>query len=87
VKRIAIDSSAILAAGYDPGAHVLEIQFDCGIYDYHGVPEAVYWRFRRAHSKGRFVTAYIKGRYPFSQVRQRPFGKRGEEIFPPGLEL
>lgn len=70
MDRTPVRSSNIRSVGYDPAARTLEVQFHSGgIYQYSGVPEAVYQGFMRAASKGSYFHDHIKGRYPDRQVR------------------
>lgn len=55
--------------GYDPQSETLEIEFlKGGIYEYRGVPEPLYEKFMQASSKGKFLHAYIKNRYPYTRI-------------------
>jgi hypothetical protein len=61
VKRERLDSSSLASAGYDPAAHVLEVEFhNGGVYQYLEVEDEEYQEFRTAPSKGRYLNAEIK---------------------------
>jgi hypothetical protein len=62
------DSSAIDGFGYDPVKSHLHIKFrDGAAYIYLRVPKRIADEMCAASSKGRFVTARIKGRYNFKE--------------------
>lgn len=55
--------------GYAAGDMILEIEFRSGAtYRYSGVPSHVYERLMAAESKGRFINANIRDRYPYVRV-------------------
>jgi hypothetical protein len=69
MERQRVASSNIRSVGYDPDAQVLEIEFQDGaVYQYSGVPSAVYAGLLSAGSAGRYSHAHIKGRYPHRKV-------------------
>jgi hypothetical protein len=48
----------------------LEVEFNSGgVYQYSGVPEAVYAALMRASSKGHYLNDHIKDRYHCQHVR------------------
>lgn len=64
MKRERLDSSSLASAGYDPAAHVLEVEFkNGGVYQYLEVPDEEYEEFRSAESKGRYLNTEIKPRH------------------------
>ncbi len=70
MDRTPVRSSNIRSVGYDPASRTLEVQFHSGgVYQYSGVPEAVYQSFMQAASKGSYFNEHIKERYPCRQVR------------------
>jgi len=70
MNRTPVCSSNIRSVGYDSASRTLEVEFHSGgIYQYSGVPEAIYQDFMRAASKGSYFHDHIKGRYPDRQVR------------------
>ena len=61
---IRVNSTAIVAIGYDAQTSRLRIQFQQGhSYDFCGVPQNVHAAFMRAYSKGSYYNDYIKDRY------------------------
>lgn len=69
MRRAPVRSSSIKSLGFDPRTHVLDIEFAGGaVYRYSGVPASVYARALAAESKGRFVNAHIRERYPFKRL-------------------
>jgi hypothetical protein len=60
-----VDSSCVARLGYDRVEEEVYVEFHGGaVYAYEGVPPAVYEQFERAESKGTFLNAAIKPRYP-----------------------
>jgi len=69
MKRVAVNSSNIVSAGYDATLKILEVEFrQGGVYQYSHVPEKIYLAFMQATSKGAFLEANIKGIYPYKRV-------------------
>jgi hypothetical protein len=61
VKRERLESTSLASVGYDPAAHVLEVEFrNGGVYQYLEVPDEEYEEFRSADSKGRYLNTEIK---------------------------
>jgi hypothetical protein len=70
VKREPLDSSSLRSVGYDPSAHVLEVEFrNGGVYQYLEVPDEEFEGFITAPSKGRYLNTEIKARYPSRRLR------------------
>lgn len=75
MKRERLDSSSLASAGYDPAAHVLEVEFrNGGVYQYLQVEDAEYQEFQRAPSKGRYLNTEIKPVHPARKLS--PPGRR-----------
>jgi hypothetical protein len=70
MKREPVQSSNLLAVGYDPATSTLEIDFRSGgVYQYYGVPGQVYECLMKAESKGSYFHHYIKlAGYPYKKV-------------------
>lgn len=69
MERTPVTSSHIAAIGYDPDSEALEIEFNSGaVYSYSGVPLGEYEGFMNADSKGTYLRANIKGRYPYVRL-------------------
>ncbi len=70
MQRHPVESSNIRSVGYDLDEGLLEVEFHSGgVYQYSGVPQAIYQGCMRAVSKGSYFHDHIKGRYPDRQVR------------------
>jgi hypothetical protein len=69
MKRILVSSSNLHSVGYDESNEVLEIQFRSGgVYQYYGVPRAVYEGLMSASSHGKYFHTYIKKVYRYQCV-------------------
>jgi hypothetical protein len=69
MDRVSVSSSAVRSIGYDATAAILEVEFTSGrIYQYQGVPPEHHDNIMRAESKGRYLNAQIKERFPFRRV-------------------
>jgi KTSC domain len=68
--RQSVVSSDLKSVGYDEASSLLELEFQKGgnVYQYSGVPEAVYFELISASSKGRYFNTYIKNRYHCQRV-------------------
>jgi hypothetical protein len=67
--RQPVNSSDLKSVGYDPGHHLLEIEFLNGsVYQYDGVPPAVFDGLMAAGSHGSYFHAHIRGRYLYRRV-------------------
>jgi len=54
----------MVSVGHDNETKRLEIEFPKGkVYEYEGVPRAIFDGLMRATSKGKFFAAWIDGRY------------------------
>lgn len=58
VKLISHDGSSTLVVHFISG----------GIYEYYNVPKSVYDSFVSAPSKGKYLHAYIRYRYPYKRI-------------------
>jgi hypothetical protein len=55
IRRKHVVSTAVRAAGYDTARAVLQVEVANGsVYDYVGVPQAVFDQFMTAASKGQY---------------------------------
>lgn len=63
----------IASAGYDAQYAVLEVEFvrDGQIWQYHGVPEEIWYRFRRETRPDDFFRRFIQGSYIEKKMRPR----------------
>ncbi|TKJ43715.1 KTSC domain-containing protein [candidate division TA06 bacterium B3_TA06] len=61
MKRIPVQSSNLVSVGYNRSTQVLEVEFHGGrIYQYFGVPLALYDGLMNAPSKGQYLDQNIK---------------------------
>lgn len=69
MERTPVISSNIRAIGYDSDSQSLEVEFHHGsVYQYAGVPQGEHEGMMNADSKGKYLNANIKGRYPYVQL-------------------
>lgn len=69
MQREKLTSSAVVSAGYDPNAQVLEVEFRGGrIYRYRDVPPGVFEFLRRSRSKGSYIHRMVDGHYPHEEI-------------------
>lgn len=67
MRMTLVSSSNVSSIGYEN--KTLEVHFHSGgIYQYHGVPEAIYRAFLMASSKGQFVHQNLKDKYPTTRL-------------------
>lgn len=69
IERVPVSSSNLRAVGYDRWSLTLEIKFcSGGAYAYDGVPPRIHAGLMAASSKGGYLAAFIKGRYPYRRL-------------------
>lgn len=69
MQRITVDSSHLVAVGYDPAKEVLEVEFqEDQIYRYLDVPSDIYEGLLHADSYGQYFHAYIDKHYRYRKV-------------------
>jgi hypothetical protein len=70
MQRQMVESSNLRSVGYDAERSLMEVEFKNGsIYQYKGVPQAVYDELMRANSHGQYFNSKIKnGPYSYVQV-------------------
>jgi hypothetical protein len=79
VDRVALESSVVVSAGYDPATQVLELEFASGrIYQFEGVPPGTYQWLLRTPSKGSYVARMINDRYAYRDVTSPPPETQGD---------
>ena len=70
MKLINIDSSMLLAAGYDEKAQEMRVIFKNGdTYRYLNVPKSIYKELLEAESKGAYMKTHVIDVYPSRRVR------------------
>jgi lysozyme family protein len=71
MQRTPLRSRALVSAGYDAAAQLLELEFHNGrVYRYREVPPGVFDFLMRTASKGSFVNRMIDGRYSYEEVSE-----------------
>lgn len=71
MQRIPVDSTDLVAIGYDAKTRILEIEFkEDRIYQYLDVEPDVYERFMRADSYGEYFFASINKHYRYKRVEE-----------------
>lgn len=69
MQRQSVQSSDLRSVGYDAATQTLEIEFNSGgVYQYYGVPAAIYQGLMGAASHGQYFHAHIKNSYRYSRV-------------------
>lgn len=69
MERAQVKSSSLRSIGFDPDKGVLEVEFQRGgVYQYFGVPEAMFGQLMLASSKGTFFNRYIEDRFSYTRV-------------------
>ena len=64
MEMIRVNSTAIMAIGYDEQSMRMKITFQQGhTYDFCRVPKNIFEGLRRASSKGTYYNSHIKDRY------------------------
>jgi len=67
--RQPVSSSNLRSVGYDPGASILEIEFQDGsVYQYFEVPSKTYAGLMRADSKGSYLHENIKDQFRYEKL-------------------
>jgi len=68
--RIPVDSSNLASVGYNPWTGVLEIEFHGRrVYQYFGVPFAVYLDLMAADSHGKYFYVNIRDQYQCRRIQ------------------
>lgn len=73
MQRIPVESSDIVAIGYDEPSRILEIEFQNDrVYQYKNVEPEVHAQLMRADSYGQFFSTFITRRYRYQKVEAEP---------------
>ncbi len=71
-RRIFVESTSLASVMFSADHNVLEIEFRNGlVYEYFGVPLALYQQLIAAPSKGALVNRFVRGRFPYRRVDRR----------------
>ena len=66
MNKTLVESSTLLSLAYDETCELLQLEFRSGsIYQYFGVPLAVYEALLGALSKGNYFNSAIRGSFPY----------------------
>lgn len=77
----AVESTTLATVAYDDARELLQLEFcSRAIYQYFGVPAAVYAALLRAPSKGSYFNRVIRGRFPYSVVSNAQAGVAHEAL-------
>jgi hypothetical protein len=69
MPRTRVRSSNLESVGYDPETKTLEVEFKGRtVYQYYGVPEAMFVGLMKARSKGTYLSEHIKDRYRYRKL-------------------
>lgn len=68
MNMIPVNSSNLVAVGYDKSTQTLRVKFNSSTYDYYNVPESIFNGLLSAPSKGQYHHAYIKNSYRFNRI-------------------
>lgn len=63
-----VNSSTIIAIGFDEKQNLLQVQFKSGTYQYHDVKKEIYTAFLASDSKGKYLFKNIRGSYRFERI-------------------
>ncbi len=79
----AVESTTLATVAYDDAQELLQLEFcSRAIYQYFGVPAAVYAALLCAPSKGSYFNRVIRGRFPYSVASNAQTGATHEAILP-----
>ena len=74
-----VDSTTLVAIGYDDTRAILQLEFRShAIYLYFEVPRSVYEALVKAPSKGRYFNGAIRGHFPHSLISRTSSSQGGE---------
>ncbi len=69
MKPVAVESTTLIAVGYDVDRQLLQLEFrDRVIYHYFNVPAAVYQGLVGASSKGSYFNRSIRGQFAYARA-------------------
>ena len=69
MNRAVVESTTLAVVAYDDVRELLELEFRSqAVYQYSGVPPAVYKALLQAPSVGSYFNRAIRGRFPYSRV-------------------
>jgi KTSC domain len=76
MNRTAVESTTLATVAYDDDRELLQLEFRSrAIYQYSGVPAAVYQSLLQAPSMGGYFNRVIRGRFPYALVSNAQAGR------------
>jgi hypothetical protein len=71
MKRIKVQSDALLSVGYEPDSEVLELEFPCKtVYEYHKVQPLIFMGLMQTNSKQAYFDKHIKDQFHYILVKE-----------------
>lgn len=71
-RRVFVESTSLETVMFSAHHNVLELEFRNGlVYEYFGVPLALYQQLIAAPSKGALVNRFVRGRFPHRRANRR----------------
>ena len=71
MKLNAVDSSMLVAVGYDDELREMRVIFKTGdTYSYRNVPQSVYQELLKSESRGAYMKTHVIDVYPARRVRR-----------------
>lgn len=71
MKLKAVDSSMLVAVGYDEATREMRVIYTAGdTYRYLNVPKSVYTELMKAESKGAYMKTHVIDHYPARRIRR-----------------
>jgi len=69
IRRLPVDSEAVLSVGYDVQRRMLQIEYSGGnVYNYFDVPPYIYEDLMKATSIGTFCNQHIRNEYDYELI-------------------
>jgi hypothetical protein len=73
-----VESSTLATVAYDEDRELLQLRFcSRAVYQYFGVPAALYQSLLAAPSKGRYFNHAIRGRFRYRLILRMPMAPSG----------
>ena len=83
MKDTGVESSRLATIACDRTRELLQVEFNSrALYQYVGVPAAVYEGLLRAFSKGHYCNQAIRGKFPYSRTSRPGTGAAAAAVTP-----